>query len=578
MLQRILDQRQEDLLRQERQALRALQATLSACEASQEDRATLEQSLRQLDELFLLVVVGEFNAGKSTFINALLGKAVLPEGVTPTTTRIHRLTYGDDGSTSGGESDVDEIRAPVEVLRQVHIVDTPGTNALDRRHEAITEDFVPRADLVLFVTSADRPFTESERAFMERIRQWGKKLVLVVNKIDFLRSESEIQEVLDFVAQSAERMLGFTPEIFAVSAQAALQAKLEPGTGTDLPPESGFAALESFLLETLDERQRVRLKLLSPLGVGLRFADSYGQATCERIDLLQEDFAVLDQVERQLELYREDRSREFRFRLTDVDNLLHEFERRGIDFFDETLRLPRALDLLNKAKLQADFERVVIDDAPQQIEAKVNEIIDWMVATELRQWQGVAKSLDERRTRHSERLIGELGSFDYDRQQLLETVGRAARRTVDRYDRQVESSRLAQSVQTAVAGAAILEVSALGLGAIITAMATTQLADITGLLAAGTLAVLGLFVLPARRRKAKAELSRKILELRERLMTSLQEQFDHETERSLLRIREAIAPYTRFVGSERQRLEDLQRQLAASKTTLLQLQAAVEQL
>ena len=74
------------------------------------------------------------------------------------------------------------------LLREIHIVDTPGTNAIIREHEAITSEFVPRSDLVLFVTSADRPFTETERVFLEQVRGWGKKVVIVINKIDILES------------------------------------------------------------------------------------------------------------------------------------------------------------------------------------------------------------------------------------------------------------------------------------------------------------------------------------------------------------------------------------------------------
>ena len=72
-------------------------------------------------------------------------------------------------------------------------MDTPGTNAVLREHEALTREFVPRSDLVLFVTSADRPFTESERAFLEAIRDWGKKIVVVVNKIDILETEDDLR-------------------------------------------------------------------------------------------------------------------------------------------------------------------------------------------------------------------------------------------------------------------------------------------------------------------------------------------------------------------------------------------------
>ncbi|MGB5552088.1 MAG: dynamin, partial [Thermoanaerobaculia bacterium] len=192
--------------------------------------------------------------------------------------------------------------------------------------------------------------------------------------------------------------------------------------------------------------------------------------------------------------------------------------------------------------------------------------------------QGVSDSLSKRRIEHDSKLVGEIGSFEYDRQKLLETVGRAAQEAVDGYSRAAEIDRMAESVRTAVAGTAIIEVSALGLGAIITMMATTQLADVTGLMAAGTLALLGLFVLPARRKRAKKELSKKILQLREKLMSSLTEQFEREIERSRRRIEEAIAPYTRFVKAERQKLEELTAELEISKDSFAVLRDEIEKL
>ena len=103
------------------------------------------------------------------------------------------------------------ITAPAPLLREIHIVDTPGTNAIMREHEAITAEFVPRSDLVLFVTSADRPFTETERAFLEQVRGWGKKIVIVINKIDILDGERQVEEVTAFVARQRPRAARVQP-------------------------------------------------------------------------------------------------------------------------------------------------------------------------------------------------------------------------------------------------------------------------------------------------------------------------------------------------------------------------------
>jgi hypothetical protein len=120
---------------------------------------------------------------------------VLPEGVTPTTDRINLLRWGPEVSEHAREAYLLERTHPAELLRELNIVDTPGTNAVVRRHEELTRDFVPRSDLVLFVTSADRPFTESERQFLEQIRAWGKKIVLIINKADILATAGELEQV-----------------------------------------------------------------------------------------------------------------------------------------------------------------------------------------------------------------------------------------------------------------------------------------------------------------------------------------------------------------------------------------------
>jgi small GTP-binding protein len=559
---RILDAKREELRADERRQLAALAAALARFDAAAADQQALRESTLQLDELFLLVVAGEFNAGKSAFINALLGSALLAEGVTPTTTRIHLLRFGEQAGREPAGAALDVVTAPVELLREIQIVDTPGTNAIQREHEAITREFVPRSDLVLFVTSADRPFTESERAFLAGIRDWGKKIVVVINKVDILETPAEVEQVRAFVRGNATALLGAEPPVFAVSARQALRAK----TGGDeaLLAASRFGELEGFIVATLDEAERVRLKLANPLGVAAHLAQRYLEAASGRLELLKVDFSALEDIERQLALYREDMGREFRFRLADVGVVLQEFESRGMQFFDDTMRLGRVFDLVNKARIKAEFESKVVADAPQVIERRVHEVIDWLVAADLRQWQAVMEHLARRRDEHADRIVGQVGGhFDLDRGRLLDSVGRAAQQTLDSYDREGESSRLAESVQAAVASTALVEVGAVGLGALVAHVLVGAAADATGVLAASLVAVLGLFIIPSRRQAAKRELRARIAALRSELMAALTGQFEREIDRSLRRIDDAVGPYTRFVRAERDRLTAVRDELSA---------------
>lgn len=572
----ILTHEQEALLKDERNLLSDLRVALVQIGTAPEDQETLADSIQQLEEIFLLVIVGEFNAGKSAFINALLGQKLLREGVTPTTTQINVLHFGEAQERQVVNENLHILTLPAPLLSEISIVDTPGTNAVIREHEQITSEFVPRSDLVLFITSADRPFTESENAFLRQIRDWGKKVVIVVNKIDILQDKDELGQILRFVEGNSRDLLSITPEIFPVSSRLALRAKLgEP----NLWPVSQFGELENYIRDTLDEKSRIQLKLLNPLGVGRHLVNRYLNLTAGRLDLLKDDFAMLEDVDSQLAVYQSDMLRDFEYRMADIENILFEMEQRGDEFFEDTFRIARVLDLLNKSRIQKDFERIVVADVPQRIERKVNEMIDWLVESNLRQWQAVNDHLAERRREHQSRIVGDnVGTFSYDRERLIDAVGQEARHVVESFNKDREARLIAEGAQEAVAASAALEVGAIGLGTLITALASTVAIDVTGVLLASVLAAVGLFVIPARRRQAKIEMSAKVTDLRERLTNSLRGQFGREIERSLHDINEAIAPYTRFVRAERGKLKETQTRLEEIHADMNRLQARIEEL
>jgi GTP-binding protein EngB required for normal cell division len=561
MIAPTLDETRRRLLADERGLLGELRDWLVRLGDAEEPRRALASSLAQLDQPFLLVVVGEFNSGKSAFINALLGQRVLEEGITPTTARIGLLRYGESAAREVASAGIERLAAPAEILRDIVIVDTPGTNAVLREHEALTRDFVPRADLVLFVTSTDRPFTESERAFLEAIRGWGKKVVIVLNKADLLERPDDAARLVSYVREQAQRTLGFSPDVFPVSARSALRGRLE-GDGA-LVETSGLPAFEARVTATLDDAERFRLKLHNPIGVARRAHGDVSSLVSARLALLEDDVRTLEAVDADLAVRGAELERDFRLRLADVEKVLLDFERRGNAFFEERLRLARLRDLLHRERLRADFERIVVADLPREVERRVEEMVDWMVGAELRQWQDVMARLAGRQAAHAHRMVGRVDDrFDYDRQRLLDAVSAQSRRAVEGFDGAAEAKRLASSVRDSIAQTALLQVSALGLGAIVATLASTTAADVTGLAAAGALSIIGFLILPTRRRKARLELAARVARLRDRLAAALGESFERERDRGAERIREAIAPYARFVRGERQGLEEASAALA----------------
>ena len=465
---------------------------------------------------------------------------------------------------------------PLPLLKELNIVDTPGTNAVIRYHERLTDEFVPRSDLVLFTTSADHPLTESERQFLERILSWGKKVVFALNKADIIEDESALQEVRSFVIKHATMVLGDVPEFFPVSARLAQRglSESDPEQRQRLLIASGLDALEAYITSTLDDTTRLQLKFSNPLGVADNIITQAAKSTQAQTEDLKEDLKTTSSLESTVTDYERDLQNELQPRLAEMENILHRLEQRGLDFFDTTIRLTRIQDLMRGDKVRAEFEKNVLTDVPQQIEDQVQRLIDWLVQKDLQEWQRVMTYVQRRRALHTEHIVGEgIEPREMRRRELIDSMGKTVQRIVDTYDRDREASELAAHVETAVAQTALLEVGAVGLGALVTATILSSSLDITGILAAGTLAIVGLFVIPYKRKQAKDSFKEKMTNLRENLLDTLNTQFTRESQSAVARLKEGITPYIRYVHTERERIEKSETTLAKLRQKLSVLRA-----
>ncbi|XP_020086364.1 probable transmembrane GTPase FZO-like, chloroplastic isoform X2 [Ananas comosus] len=290
-----LEEKEMQLIETERLLLSEAVAVIKKAAPMMKEVSLLVDAASRLTEPFLLVIVGEFNSGKSTVINALLGRSYLKEGVVPTTNEITLLSYSEVDSNQQERCErhpdgqfICYISAPI--LKEMNLVDTPGTNVILQRQQRLTEEFVPRADLILFVLSSDRPLTESEVAFLLYVQQWKKKVVFVLNKMDLYRNDSELEEAIEFVKENTKKLLNAEDvRLFPVSARFALEAKLSSihdgisheHVQLDDPrwTSSRFYELEKFLFSFLDAstdagKERVLLKLETPIRIADRLLTS----------------------------------------------------------------------------------------------------------------------------------------------------------------------------------------------------------------------------------------------------------------------------------------------------------------
>lgn len=291
-----LDIREKRIIEMEKVILQEAISVIRKAAPLMDEVSLLTDAVTQLDDPFMMVIVGEFNSGKSSVINALLGRRYLSEGVIPTTNEITLLCYS-EGETTAEERcerhpDGQFIcYLPAPILKDMNLVDTPGTNVILQRQQRLTEEFVPRADLILFVLSADRPLTESEVAFLRYIQQWRKKVVFVLNKADLYENASELEEAVAFIKENAQKLLKTERVmLYPVSARAAIRAKLNVYLAVGQNQEelllsdplwrnSGFPELENFLFSFLDGStdtgmERMKLKLGTPLGISYQLITS----------------------------------------------------------------------------------------------------------------------------------------------------------------------------------------------------------------------------------------------------------------------------------------------------------------
>ena len=557
-LEQVLTRQQGELVALERRLVLRTRDVLAQSDGPRADLERLASLVHEMDELFLLVVVGEYNSGKSTFINALLGDEVFAMGDLPTTRAISILRYGKAGPPESIGQNLQLYHYPLEVLRDLDIVDTPGTNSIERMEEEITRQFVPRADLVLFVTSLLQPLTASELDFLTHIREWGKKVVFVVNGIDRRNTDEQLDRVREYLTREVAARLGdSTPTLYFVSALRALKAKTGSRSATT-DARDEYPELERYILETLREVERVRLKLLTPLGVLRHVLKGNTAALEKRLTVVHEDARVLRSIREQLTAYSTEMRADSERYLIEMRNVLYELERRGRSWFERTIRIGNAFFLRNKDAVENRFRAEVVQDAPDAVEGVVHRMVDWTVQRNFKLWRAVFTELDAHTARLRE--SGALAphgdtEFQYNREELFARLREPVERRLEEFDTGREAREIVTSVKEAVMTAFGVNVLAIGLGGIIVAAVTTAVLDFTGVLTATLFAIAGWLIIPARRRHLIKEFEEKISQLNADLAALLKNKFDEQLVRYESQLLEVVAPYERFLETERTKLE-----------------------
>ncbi len=282
--------------------LLALAAALRDSGGDAESATIIDNLIASLKEPFVFVVVGEVNVGKSTFLNALFGQDFSSTGVVPTTGKILFFRHGEEHKVVPVTPTLDEVHAPVDFLRDFHIVDTPGTNSVENEHQLITERFVPIADLVIFVFSAMNPWGASAWQFLEKVhREWMRHVIFVLQQSD-LRSPEEIQVITDYMGQLTRQRFGRDFPLYAVSAKKAFLARNAGIERERLLQDSGFHALEAHISSIVRHNAARLNKLASTMRLARRILDDMRVRHTASMHQAKRKTAVLQELQTEREL------------------------------------------------------------------------------------------------------------------------------------------------------------------------------------------------------------------------------------------------------------------------------------
>lgn len=375
-------------------------------EPAAQDRQRLVDVAQDLrDMFFLVVIIGEFNAGKSTFINALLGDELLQMGITPTTEAIHLVRYGEIANRKPNlrDENIYEWTHPNTGAVGVSLVDTPGTGSVFQKHEKTAKAFLHRSDLVIFVISAKRALAETERLYLELARDYGKKIILVVNQVDLL-NPTERQEVRRFVEQQVEDLLDLKPLLFMVSAKEAVKAARDGASQT----ESGIEAVKAHLRGVFNETPPAQQKLLAQLDMAERVIKKYIDSVKARVDLVSADTVKVRDVQRELESQSTGLSGQLAAARAQIDSVFEGMRMRGLQFINENLSIRKIGRSVNREQLQQQFQDVVVGRALRDIDEATRNYINALVDNSRSYWRTIIERLNQLR----DLLDQEVGGLD----------------------------------------------------------------------------------------------------------------------------------------------------------------------
>lgn len=537
---------------------------------------TVHELRNRLHEPFMFVIVGEVKAGKSSFINALLEteKEICKVAPQPMTDTIQQIMWGETESVVVVNQYLKQVFQPIEILKEIAIVDTPGTNTIVEHHQEITERFIPSADLIVFVFEAKNPYRQSCWDFFDFIKQeWHKKVIFVLQQKDLMDPE-DLEVNIKGLKQQALKKGILEPNVFAVSAKDELAFRYDI---------SGFSMIRDYIRTNITGGKAPLLKLQNNIDISENINDRIYKGLIIRKEQLNADRSFRNDISQTLD-QQEDKSRKEVVML--IENLLAVFDKNTIKTerelsaglnFGSLLKRSFASMFSSGASakdwllgLKKDLELNLKNDLQTKIQESIHELADSV--------QQMAKIIDLK-IKNSKTILKddqEIFSDIADRRSnvlrdLQEAFSRFLNRPENFTDEHMFSDQksLVPSVATG-SGMAVI-------GIILMAVTQTAVFDITG----GILTTIGLIfagvTIGLQRKKIIQSFHNEIQKGRDLLEDEVQNRLSTYVRQIKLRIDNNFTHFDNHLALESQQIDELEADYNAIKSRLEVLKGEIEE-
>ncbi len=482
---------------------------------------------KQLVNPFSIFICGEFNAGKSSLLNQLNNQEIARVGFLPTTQEIE--SYNPEGF--GG----------------LAFIDSPGTNSIIEQHQELTENYLQQADIILFVTSVERPLSKSEQDFLTLVDQtWARKIIVTMNKTDLV-NDDEARQIREYVSEGLGKILAEMPPVFAISAQ----------TG------AGIDELKSFLLAFLADGEKVKLKLQGPQNSLLVYLNQLEKQNQSVQSKLEAEKVIFDRTSRRIEERLEEYNLLFGIFGDNIDDLFTNLIQETNKLIDSNTGFLTVLK--RRITKEEDFveERLAKIIKDVQLDKNLQEIFKEATSTFLKYRDRIVREAREDLSTaitvsENDLALPSINTNHLEVNEFAARIKEAAEEGLDSF------WRLG------------ITAAATGFGGQLLFSAAS--ADATAFFIAGLFALMSFNALPRKRKQVKAELEQTYRNLQENYTNTLKDTLAAELNKCLQQFADVIRPKQEEIAKKIATSKSITTEAETIKAEIQKITTEVEQL